>query len=192
VSPPYLDLTSLTDDELLRRFKAGGDADLVGELFKRYKHLVFGVCMKYLKDEDASKDAVMDIFEKLFMELKKSEVLNFKSWLFKVSINHCLMILRRKRPVMVREENNLSEELMESGPEIHPDGEMDVEAKIQLMEKGIDHLNDEQSICIKLFYLEKKCYTEISELTGYDINKVKSHLQNGKRNLRIYMEKKNE
>jgi RNA polymerase sigma factor (sigma-70 family) len=184
------DLKSLTDDELLRHFKNDGEPVFVGELFKRYKHLVFGVCMKYLKDEDESKDAVMDIFEKLFKELKKSEVVNFKSWLFKVSVNHCLMMLRRKQPVFVREQNNLSEQSMESGLEIHLDGEMEVEDNIQLMEKGIEHLNDEQSVCIKLFYLEKKCYAEISEITGYDVNKVKSHLQNGKRNLRIYMERR--
>jgi RNA polymerase sigma-70 factor (ECF subfamily) len=57
------------------------------------------------------------------------------------------------------------------------------------LEKCIETLGDEQKQCVKLFYLQEKCYKEITESTGFDMNKVKSYIQNGKRNLKICMEK---
>src|SRR4051812_20447534 len=99
-----MDLKSLTDDELLRCFNTEGETACVGELFKRYKHLVYGVCMKYLKDEEESKDALMQIFEKLFIDLKKHEVTYFKSWLYRVAKNHCLMKFRANHHAELRED----------------------------------------------------------------------------------------
>src|ERR1700733_1245417 len=120
-----MDYKSLSDDELLRRFNAEGNKACVGELFRRYKHLVYGVCMKYLKDEEESKDALMQIFEKLFTDLKKHEVTYFKSWLYSVARNHCLMKLRDNHHVVLREDEwkKVSEDGMETELEIHLDGE---------------------------------------------------------------------
>jgi RNA polymerase sigma factor (sigma-70 family) len=59
---------------------------------------------------------------------------------------------------------------------------------METLKKCIDQLKDEQKECIKLFYLEEKCYQEIAESTSYELKKVKSYIQNGKRNLRICMD----
>ena len=189
-----MDFKSLTDDELIHRFSTEGETAYVGELFKRYKHLVFGVCMKYLKDEEESKDAVMQIFERLFTDLKKHKVSYFKGWLYRVAKNYCLMQLRGNRHTVLREAEweKLSADGMEYEIEIHLDGESSHEEELKWMEKGIEQLNEEQRLCIKLFYLENKCYEEVSQITGFDMNKVKSYIQNGKRNLKIYMNSKYE
>lgn len=141
--------------------------------------------MKYLKDEDDSKDAVMQIFEKLLIDLKRHEVQNFKSWLHTVAKNYCLMQLRKKNP-----ETPLTDNLVvEKENFLHREEGHELEERLTLMEEAIGQLNEQQKICVELFYLKEKCYQEISDQTGYTMNEVKSFIQNGKRNLKIYMEK---
>ncbi len=148
--------------------------------------LVFGACLKYLKNEEESKDAVMQIFEQLIDKLRIHEVSNFKSWLYTLTRNHCLMIIRQawKQTII-----SFDTETMENAQFMHPveDGN---EGQLLLMEDCMGQLIEEQRKCIQLFYLERTCYKDVARLTGYDMLKVKSHIQNGKRNLKICMDKK--
>jgi RNA polymerase sigma-70 factor (ECF subfamily) len=179
------------DASLIRQYKATGDLGVLGALYHRYMHLVFGVCMKYLKDEETAKDATMDIFEKLIVSLKQHEVQNFKSWLHVVAKNHCLMQLRATQRFS---ENGTSHDHtdMESDAFLHHNGEDTTEEQLVLIEKGLATLSGEQKECIELFYLQQKCYIEIAEITGYELKKVKSYIQNGKRNLKIFVQEYNE
>jgi len=185
-----------TDNELIASFRKSGDNSFVGELFKRYSHLVFGVCMKYLKDEDESKDAVMLVFEKLPEDLKKYQVENFKSWLHTTAKNHCLMKLRSERTINLKAEEYKKDfpVLMESDYVLHldSDNENDNEFYLSHLGNAIEQLNNEQRTCIDLFYLNGKCYNEVAEMTGYSLNEVKSYIQNGKRNLKIFIQSKYE
>jgi RNA polymerase sigma factor (sigma-70 family) len=176
-------ISSLSDSELLDKYRKTGDGTFFGELFKRYTHLVYGVCLKYLRDPDESSDAVMQIFEKLLGDLKKHEVSNFKSWLYSVAKNHCLMKLR-KEPLMLRLEEE-QEIIMESGEEMHLLNEK--ELQLVKLEKAMECLNTQQRKCVELFYIKEKSYKEITEETGYSIKEVKSYLQNAKRNLKNFM-----
>ncbi len=171
------------DDELIRLYKADYDLEILGELYKRYTGLVFGVCLKYLKDREASQDAVMQIFEKLIKSLLEHEITHFKSWLYVTSRNHVLMQLRKKKDVPLEE---IPQNFMESDVEMHQEDAL--ESNLGKLEKCIEKLVEEQKACVTLFYLQHKCYQEINELTGYDLKKVKSYIQNGKRNLKICLE----
>jgi len=186
-------INDLTDAELVARYRQSADKQVLGILFKRYTHLVFGVSMKYLKDEDDSKDAVMQIFEKLITDLKKYPVENFKSWLHTVTKNYCLMQLRSRKGKQFQPwpENDNNLEIVESSGALHPDSE-DKEQRLSLMEKGIQALNEEQRKCVELFYLKELSYQEVADQTGYSMLQVKSFIQNGKRNLRIFMENNHE
>jgi len=175
----------LQDNELIRRYKESGQLEILGELYKRYMTLVYGVCLKYLKDREESRDAVMQIFEKLVTTLKEHEVEHFKSWLYVTSRNYCLMQLRAKKGKNFEE---ISQYLMETGSLVHLDDEPDMESNLSKLELCIQKLAAEQKQCVTLFYLQQKCYKEIVQLTGFDDNKVKSYIQNGKRNLKICME----
>ena len=152
-------------------------------------HLVFGLCLKYLKDEEKSKDAVMQIFEQLITKLKIHEVSNFKSWLYTLARNYCLMEIRSsgKHEFVSMEDN-----FMEKDAFVHLDIDDMREHKLSIMEQCMEKLPLEQKETINLFYLEQKCYKDVAELTGYDLNKVKSYIQNGKRNLKICIEKSGE
>jgi RNA polymerase sigma factor (sigma-70 family) len=149
--------------------------------------------MKYLKDYDSSKDASMQVFENLIEGLKKHEVNNFKSWLHSVTKNYCLMQLRSTKTVSmdVEIEKNVTP-LMEYGSFLHQENEISLESKLNGLEKAIQELKEEQRTCVELFYLKEKCYNEITEITGYSLNQVKSHIQNGKRNLQLLLSKINE
>jgi len=181
--------SQLSDNELIALYKLHGDKTLVGEVYKRYSGFCFAISMKYLKDEDECSDAVMSVFEKLFELLLKHEVDNFKSWLYSVVKNHCLLELRKsKKQTRHHDEGQVSEDVMENRAFVYQETDVLLEDRLQELEKAIPHLSTEQRACIELFYLQDKSYQEVSELTGYDMNKVKSYIQNGKRNLKIMLE----
>jgi RNA polymerase sigma factor (sigma-70 family) len=180
------DTSALSDLELISRFKKSGELNLLGILFSRYASLVYGVSLKYLKKRDDAKDSVMQIFEKLAIVLREHEVENFKSWLYVTVRNHCLMQLRSKKN---RFPESLDINFMENERFLHLEEEPETEQNLTKLEKCVDKLDGDQKQCISLFFLQERCYKEITELTGFDLNKVKSHIQNGKRNLKICMEK---
>jgi RNA polymerase sigma factor (sigma-70 family) len=173
------------DIVLIRLYRSSNDARYIGELYRRYSHLILGVCMKYLKNLADSEDALMEIFEKLHLDLKKNEVEHPKSWLYMVAKNHCLMKLR-KAGLSVE-----FPEVMPHTPQYDDDFEdfQNKEKLIQLLENNMNHLKNEQRLCVELFYLKEKSYKEIVHETGFSLNEIKSHIQNGKLNLKKMMTK---
>ncbi len=179
----------LTDKELIAEYKKSTDKIYVGILYKRYSHLVMGLSMKYLKDEDNAKDAVINIFTKLFDDLLKHNVEYFKSWLYTFTKNHCLMLLRSEQSKLRK---NLDYEydvklFVEKSEEMHQNANKREQEYVAL-ERAMAGLNEEQRICVELFYMKDKSYNEIVDITGYSLNNVKSYIQNGKRNLKIKLE----
>ncbi len=174
------------DAALIARYKISGDLESLGLLYNKYMHLVFGVCLNYLKDEEQSKDAVMQIFEELVVKLKIHEVQNFKSWLHVLSRNHCLMAIRKNSKHTTV---SMEDAFVENTEFVHLDLDDTKEEKLTVMERCMEKLPEEQRISVQLFYLEEKCYKEVADLTGYEMLKVKSYIQNGKRNLKICIEK---
>jgi RNA polymerase sigma factor (sigma-70 family) len=172
----------LTDEDLTARIRAGDQASL-GVLWDRYAHLLFGVGMKYLKDTERSKDSVLDLFTTLPGLLEKHEVKHFRSWVHTVMRNRCLMELRGSErgaalePALVADDVELAHETA-----LH-------EATLQQLERAIETLKDGQRECIRLFYLQRMSYAQVSERTGLDLEQVRSNLQNGRRNLRIQLER---
>jgi RNA polymerase sigma factor (sigma-70 family) len=179
-------IKDLDDAALLLRYKSTGSLDALGMLYNRYMHLVYGVCLNYFKEEEASKDAVMQIFEELVLKLKIHEVQNFKSWLHVLTRNHCLMALRK-----LAKNNTVSidDTFVENTDFVHLDIDDTKETQLTVMEKCMETLTEEQRKSVDLFYLQEKCYKEVAEITGYEMVKVKSYIQNGKRNLKICIEK---
>lgn len=177
------------DLSLIAAYQKSGDLEVLGTLYNKYMHLVFGVCFNYFKDEEQSKDAVMQIFEELVVKLKVHHVQNFKSWLHVLSRNHCLMALRKsaKNPTVAMEDN-----FVENDDFVHLDIDDTKEKQLTIMEKCMETLTEEQRRSVDLFYLQEKCYKEVADITGYDMLKVKSYIQNGKRNLKICIEKNSE
>ena len=175
----------ISDSQLLQKFYNDGNNQWLGILLQRYTLLLLGTCMKYLRNEEAAKDAVQQIFLKAVTELQKYKVDYFKSWLYMVAKNHCLMQLRDKNIFIPVEDHTTL---------IQPEADMieikDKEKTFTLIEASIEELNTEQKTCVTLFYLQKISYTEIAERTGYTLLQVKSHIQNGKRNLKNLVEKK--
>ena len=184
----------LSDNELITEFKNTKNNVFVGILYKRYSHLVLGLSLKYLKNEDEAKDAVMQIFEKLLTDLLKFNIEYFKSWLYTFSKNHCLMIIRSQQSKLKKEMDLQinADSFMETESTLHPNKAEEKEIQYTLLEKAIEELSEEQKKCIELFYLKQKSYQEIIDITGYSVNEVKSFIQNGKRNLKIKLEKNSE
>ncbi len=177
--------TDATDDDLLKEFQSSGDQNTLAGLYLRYTDMVYGVCLKYLKDAEVSKDAVMNIYQELLIKLPAHQVVNFKNWLYVVTKNHCLMLLRKEKKLVTVE---FQPAYMQTEDFSHLDTILEKEQELQKLEKCMKGLNEEQHRMIQLFYLENKCYNEITALTGLEWNKVRSLIQNGRRNLKICME----
>ncbi|MFH1320747.1 MAG: sigma-70 family RNA polymerase sigma factor [Bacteroidota bacterium] len=185
----HKDPSPLSDSELIKKYLTTDDSYYVGELLQRYTHLIFGVCMKYLKNEADSEDGVMEIFEKLLTDLKQHKVENFKGWLYSVTKNHCLMKLRKQKRLSEKEPLDiLYPESMEFPEDLHLNDSIVKEMQLNNLEKALTKLSKEQRQCVELFYLQEKCYKEVAEETNYSLMQVKSFIQNGKRNLRKYLE----
>jgi RNA polymerase sigma-70 factor (ECF subfamily) len=176
----------ITDNQLLELYYADKNQEWIGILLKRYTLLLLGVCMKYLKDENEAKDCVQQIFLKVLTEVGKYRIDYFKSWLYMVAKNHCLMRLRDKGTKTAKELNEHHAVAAEADKQ-----ELIANEKTyDLLEEALNELSEEQRQCVILFYLKKNSYQQISEKTGYNLMQVKSYIQNGKRNLKILLDKK--
>ncbi len=182
-------IKKMSDQELLQKYLEGKDNNFLGILLERYTMLILGVAMKYLKNEEDAKDAVQQIFLKVSLELQKYKVDYFKSWLYMVTRNHCLMQLRKKSTSRL---SAIPDNIAASPDEISANELFEKEALLENMHAALDTLSEGQKTCVTLFYLEKKSYQEITTLTGLDNLQVKSNIQNGKRNLKILVLKKME
>lgn len=178
----------ITDAELLEQFNKDHNNEWLGILLQRYTLLLLGVCMKYLKNEEEAKDSVQQVFLKVIQELHKYKVEYFKSWLYMVAKNHCLMKLRERQGKITLEITDRFTAKQEDETDLQSLVQND--HTLELMAVALKELNPEQQQCVTLFYLQKKSYHEVSNATGYNLLQVKSYIQNGKRNLKILIEKK--
>lgn len=180
--------THISDQELLEQFHASHDNEWLGILLQRYTLLLFGVCMKYLKNEEEARDSVQQIFLKVMQELGKYRVEYFKSWIYMVAKNHCLMKIRDRQGKITAELSEKIEATRQEETDLQ--SLLDNDRALDLMATSLEELNPEQKQCVTLFYLQKMSYQDISARTGFSMMQVKSYIQNGKRNLRILIERK--
>lgn len=185
------DIKNITDKELIQKYQQSEDISVLGELYKRHTQFVFLISMKYLKDPERAEDMSMQIFEKLLKELKNQEIRNFKAWLHTVTRNECLMLLRADQSELKKQRTYKKEEenIMENSVELHHSDKKAQEKRLDLLHEAVKSLKPEQQKCVDLFYLKEKSYQEVAEDTGYSMKQVKSYIQNGKRNLKIFMER---
>jgi RNA polymerase sigma factor (sigma-70 family) len=175
----------LPDKDLILLYKQSADLKVLGDLYQRYMDLLYGVCLKYFKDTELAKDAVLAIFEELITKLQKHDVENFKSWVYQVAKNHCLMQLRKDKKFTKAQ---VDPEIMQNEEIVHLNGELEKEENFKQLDYCLGQLKAEQRQMVELFYLQNKCYKEIAEETGMEWNVVRSFIQNGKRNLKICMD----
>lgn len=169
------------DEELVRLYQKTGKKEIIGILYRRHSHKILGLCINYLKSIPDAEDAVMEVIEKLFNDLRTYQIDNFSSWLFFVTRNHCLKKLQSR---LKRHQEEISEISPDFFMEIDEESDHYIEIRLENLSDAIDQLKDDQKRCIVLFYLEQKSYKEIQADTSYSFDEVKSHLQNGRRNLR--------
>ncbi len=180
------DISRLTDEELLLQYCKTGDSEHFGALYNRYIPLVYGLCLKYLQNADKAEDATMQLFEDLHRKIKNYDIKVFKTWLYSVAKNHCFQILRKKDREISLDSDKL---FMESDMIVHLFSEDDNSDRLSALNSCIEKLPEPQRISIQKFFIEELSYAEIVDTTGYQLKSVKSYIQNGKRNLKICIEK---
>jgi RNA polymerase sigma factor (sigma-70 family) len=182
--PPHSEIPD--DQVLIAAYKQTQDLKVLAQLYQPYLELLYGVCLKYLTDPETAKDAVMDLFEELAKKLLRHEVTHFKGWLYTLAKNHCLMKLRSSGRVRTQ---SVDPESMQTAEELHLKDKQEQEEQFDRLEICIEKLPDDQRTAIRLFYLENKSYKEIETATGMEWNKVRSYIQNGRRNLKLCLQR---
>lgn len=184
--------TAAPDQELVRKYKSTGDKQIISEFFNRYSDFVLAVCMKYLRDKLLAEELTVEIFESLIKKLKKQDTEYFKTWLYTISKNHCLMYLRKSGGRLRNEDEykNETENFVDFQEEMNQKNKE--ENDYEKIKEALSQLKNEQKRCLELFYFEDKSYSDIVEITGHSLKKVKSYLQNGKRNLKLKLKKEYE
>lgn len=181
------------DSILIQKYQATADQRYLAELYTQYTHLVFGVCMKYFKNEAAAQDALMNIYEELISKVLKHDILDFQPWLYMLTRNHCLMVLRKEKSSQQKFDDFSIEQIntVQNDSFLHlTNGSENTELLEQQLSECLAQLKTEQEQCVRLFYIQEKAYKEIAEITKHELKKVKSFIQNGKRNLKICLERK--
>jgi RNA polymerase sigma-70 factor (ECF subfamily) len=178
------DYKHIDEATLMARFRADGNIEWLGIILERFTLVLFGVCMKYLKDEEQAKDAVQQVFLKALAEIPKYEIDNIGGWLYQVARNYCLSQLRARKDFAGDEPLKY----IPQPEEVPVSLLLEKEQNIDRMKAALKEIKEEQRICVASFYLEKKSYAQIAQETGWDIKQVKSNIQNGKRNLRMKLE----
>lgn len=175
--------TTQSETTSLEQYRKKGSLEVLGDLYAPYMEMVFGICLGYFKDREKAQDAVMQIFEKLIIDLRKHEVVNFKSWLHSLARNFCLMELRKTKREVNLEFEVFQIPIMDFEEDVHQ------ESELQALENCTAALKAEQKEVINLFYKQQKSYAEICEEISLELKKVKSLLQNARRMLKICIEK---
>lgn len=178
------DTQHMTDAALLARYAHDQNPDWLGILLSRYTTLLLGVCMKYVRDEDLSKDIMQIVFIKAINEFNKQTIDNIGGWLYRVAKNECLNELRKKNHLI--SDDGLH--YLEADDTFTIKEHLQNETRIIALQNALKELKEEQRICVDLFYLQQKSYQEIVEITNFDLKQVKSNIQNGKRNLKLKLE----
>ena len=186
-------ISQTPDSKLVEKYQATADQRYLAELYTQYTHLVYGVCMKYLKNPAASQDALMNIYEELIDKVIRHDIIEFKPWLYMLVRNHCLMVLRKEKSTekkfgdfSIDQINNVQNDCF-----VHLTNEAENTEQLESeLADCLDGLKKEQQECVRLFYIKEKAYKEVAEITKYELKKVKSFIQNGKRNLKKCLEEK--
>lgn len=179
----------VSDEALLLDFKQSGDKDLFAELFKKHVTTVYGTCLFYLQDKDEAQDATMILFEKMLLDIGTREINNFKAWLGFVVRNHCISLIRKKKTVNKNLKSYYEFELEDTSYETEEKIQsVSDDVLLQEMKSCLPKLKERQRMCVEQFYLHNKSYQDIANETGFNLNEIKSHIQNGKRNLKLLIE----
>ena len=184
--------TELSDEELAGLYQSTDDVAHLGVLFERYVELVYGVCLKFFKDQPKAEDAVMGIFEMLVEKVKTQEIRQFRPWLHVLSKNYCLMQLRKKNLTVAYADlpPSAQAEFVQSADPLHPLNALEENDEEDALKDCMEKLSEQQRHCVGQFYFENKSYKEIADESGEELGMVRSNIQNGRRNLRICMERK--
>jgi len=178
-----------SDEALLKHYKQSGDKELFADLFKKHVTVVYGTCLFYLQDKDEAQDATMQLFEKMMLDINSREITNFKGWLSFVVRNHCISLIRKNKTTSKNIKSYYEFEYEDSTYEAEEKiARVSDDVLLEEMKNCLPKLKDKQRICVELFYLQNKSYQDIASETKLSLNEIKSHIQNGKRNLKLLIE----
>ncbi|MBC8182759.1 sigma-70 family RNA polymerase sigma factor [candidate division KSB1 bacterium] len=170
----------------IKNFLSTGDKSCLGKIFEHHKQQLFFHCLKIIKDQEEAKDQTSETFIKAFEKIHKFDLNKpFYPWLAQIATNLCIDLIRRKKIVPLDQIDN-QPDLKGSDDQVADLENAELNDKIK---GAIKKLKRQQKRCFCLFYIHEKSYKEIVKLTGFSNNEVRSYIQNGKRKVKLILER---
>jgi RNA polymerase sigma-70 factor, ECF subfamily len=174
---------AIADEEIVRRFRETGDRECFEELFAKYRKKVYFACRAFYSDGGAAEDATQETFLRAYEKIHQFGGGDFGGWLMRIARNICIDQWRKRRPEVEMDDRDLSKGHAE--PTALPS--YDLRWTIDRVWQEMRSLAPEQQRCLEM-KIEGYSYEEMAARTGFSLEAVKSHLQNGRRMLWLKME----
>jgi RNA polymerase sigma-70 factor (ECF subfamily) len=173
----------LSEEELLRSFTEDGDKAGFAELFNRNSRKIYQACFAFFRDSALAEDATQETFLRAYQNNDRFHGGDYVAWLHRIARNACIDQWRRKRPEVAIDDTDESAPVQLSVAS--PDANMQI--AIQHLHRELNKLPADQKRCLEL-KIEGYSYEETAARTGLTMDAVRSHLQNGRRTLRLRMQ----
>jgi len=166
-------------DEHIIQSVLNGDKNSFKLIVDKYQKQIFNIGLRFFKNVEDSYDFTQEVFIKAFQKLGTFRGLSpFRFWLTRIAYNHGI-----NRIKTIREEREVTDNLLSSG-EISPENNhFEGEVK-QLLAGAIEKLPERYKICLDFYFYMGFNYSQISEITGYPVNTIKSNVFRAKSMLR--------
>ncbi len=176
-----------SDTELIARFLAEQNPHYFTQIYRRYAGKVYAKCLSMLQNEAWARDAVQDIFIKVFLSLSRfSEKSAFSTWLYSITYNYCIDLLRRRKKLPVL----LAEDVGRLGdapvPEV-PDSVL-LEMKQERLEAVLRHLSEGDRVILLMKYLDDMPIKDMAQLFGKTESAIKMQILRAKHRAQLVYE----
>ena len=185
-----------SDADLVARFQ-NGERRAFNEITRRYQHKIYGICLRWLGNEQVASEVAQDVFVSAFRALGRFRGdSKLSTWLYRIAINHCknrrLYQYRRKKDrhesldkPLGDEDDTRRRELPSDAP--LPDASTHQTDAQRVLQEALSQLDEEQRYIIVLRDMEDRSYEEISELLGLPKGTVKSRLHRARGQLAKFL-----
>ncbi|MGJ1203835.1 RNA polymerase sigma factor [Sphingobacterium lactis] len=167
-------------EEIYTKKICEGDTVAFRYIISTYKDMAFSVASSIIKDNYAAEEVVQIAFIKAYKNIKSfRKGSKFSTWFYRIVVNESFMYIKKKKREIIQWEEELDVDLLD---EDHFNS-AEREEQNFLITEGLKRLNPNESLTLRLFYLDEQNIRTVADITGWSESNVKIHLYRGRKNM---------
>lgn len=176
----------ISDEEIVRTYLSTQRSHYFDTLYKRYSKKIYGKCISLLKDEEMAQDAMQDIFMKILLNLSKfSEKSRFSTWVYSITYNYCIDLLRRKKKqkTVIIEDGNAIEDVVED-----VNDSFLLETKVNRLKVVLEKIPQGDKMILLMKYQDSMSIKEIGSMLDKSESAIKMKIKRAKHKFKLQYE----